>query len=175
MEKQDKKKAVLGSYKYVLLVLLAGVVVLLWPEKEGPLQQIPAAAPTTEQTDIQEEMERILSAIDGVGDVKLMLTLETNGERKLAGDSALRYSGPTAAPDDYQRTSETVVLSQTGAGQEVVVVQEVQPKFRGALVVCGGGDVPSVRLAVIEAVSALTGLGADKISVVKSNVEVTGG
>ena len=118
---------------------------------------------------LRSEMEEILSAIDGVGSLRLMLTLENNGEKKLAGDSSLRYSGPTAAPDDYERQSETVVLSQTGSDQEVVVIQEVTPKFRGALVVCDGGDVASVRLAVIEAVSALTGLGTDKISVVKSN------
>ena len=46
-------------------------------------------------------------------------------------------------------------------------LHETYPQFRGALVVCQGGGDPAVRLAVIEAVSALTGLGSDKISVVK--------
>lgn len=183
MEKKAKKWAqALGTYKYVLLVVLAGVVLLLWPtgDKGGQTSPVqPAQTAAAEQSDELEElcreMEEILSAIDGVGDLRLMLTLENDGEKKLAGDSSLQYSGPTASPDDYQRQSETVVLSQTGSGQEVVVVQQVNPHFRGALVVCGGGDVPSVRLAVIEAVSALTGLGSDKISVVKSSgVEVTG-
>ena len=182
MEKKAKKWAqALGTYKYVLLVVLAGVVLLLWPtgDKGGQTssaQPVQAAAERSDELeDLCREMEEILSAIDGVGDLRLMLTLENDGEKKLAGDSSLQYSGPTASPDDYQRQSETVVLSQTGSGQEVVVVQQVTPHFRGALVVCGGGDVPSVRLAVIEAVSALTGLGSDKISVVKSSgVEVTG-
>ena len=184
MEKKAKKWAqALGTYKYVLLVVLAGVVLLLWPtgDKGGQTSPVqPAQTAAAEQSDELEElcreMEEILSAIDGVGDLRLMLTLEDDGERKLAGDSSLRYSGPTASPEDYERQSETVVLSRSGSSQEVVVIREVSPSFRGALVVCGGGDVASVRLAVIEAVSALTGLGTDKISVVKSNeVEVSGG
>ena len=187
MEKQEKKWGKvwggLRTYQYVLLVALAGLVLLLWPQRdreEKKSQDPPAASPVQTGEDqaleaLRESMETILSRIDGVGELRLMLTLETNGEKKLAGDSALRYSGSTASPDDYERTSETVVLSQAGSGQEVVVIQELSPRFRGALVVCDGGDVASVRLSVIEAVSALTGLGTDKIAVVKSSKEVSGG
>jgi len=184
VEKQEKKwKQLLGTYKYVMLVLLAGLLLLLWPEgkdEEPPLtagmgQTAVSAEEGEELERLRREMEEILSAIDGVGQLRLMLTLENDGEKKLAGDSSLRYSGSTAAPDDYERRTETVVLGQSGSGREVVVIQEASPDFRGALVVCDGGGVASVRLAVIEAVSALTGLGADKISVVQSNgVEVSG-
>jgi len=37
----------------------------------------------------------------------------------------------------------------------------------GALVVCDGAERASVRLAVTQAVSSLTGLGSNKIAVVK--------
>ena len=33
------------------------------------------------------------------------------------------------------------------------------------MIVCAGGDDPTVRLQLTEAMSALTGLGADKISI----------
>ena len=49
----------------------------------------------------------------------------------------------------------------------VVVRQEICPQYRGALVVCDGGNSDRVRLAVIDAVGALTGLGSDRIAVVK--------
>ena len=55
-----------------------------------------------------------------------------------------------------------------GSGEDqVVVTRETYPQFRGALVVCQGADDPQVKLSVIEAVSALTGLGSDKISVIR--------
>ena len=37
------------------------------------------------------------------------------------------------------------------------------------LVVCAGGGDPQVRLRLVEAVSALTGLGSDRISICEGN------
>ena len=175
MEKQEKKwKQLLGTYKYVMLVLLAGLLLLLWPEgkdEEPPLtagmgQTAVSAEEGEELERLRREMEEILSAIDGVGQLRLMLTLENDGEKKLAGDSSLRYSGQTASPDDYERTAETVVLSRSGGGEEPVVICQQAPRFRGALVVCEGGGSDAVALQVVHAVSALTGLGSDRIAVV---------
>ena len=41
------------------------------------------------------------------------------------------------------------------------------PVYQGAVVVCEGAERAAVRLAIVEAVSSLTGLGSDKISVIK--------
>ena len=59
------------------------------------------------------------------------------------------------------------VMLTLHSGGELVLAQDTYPQYRGALVVCDGGGVDAVRLQVIEAVSALTGLGADRIAVVK--------
>ena len=83
-------------------------------------------------------------------------------ELVLAQDSSLRYSGSVQSPDNYERRSDAV----TDSGG-VVVTQEKYPQYRGALVVCDGGGSDAVRLQVVEAVSALTGLGSDRIAVVK--------
>ena len=177
MEQEKNKKkwmAVLGRYKYVLIVVAAGVVCLLWPGFDTNTEA--TTAETTSQTEmaatdlaaIQTEMEEILGKIQGVGQLELMLTVDTGTERVLAGDTSLSYSGATAAPDDYSRTTETVVVSNGGGEDQVVVTREVYPKFRGALVVCQGASDPTVQLRVLEAVSALTGLGSDKISIVQA-------
>ena len=174
MQQQGKKpvwKAALGKYKYVLLVIAAGVVLLLWPSaadraagEEETAGQAAAQASDAMQS-MKEEMEEILGKMEGVGQVQVMLTVDRGAETVLAEDSSLSYSGATSAPDDYSRSTETVVLSGSDGG--VVVTQEVWPCYRGALVVCEGGGDPAVQLSVIQAVSALTGLGSDKISVVK--------
>ena len=43
------------------------------------------------------------------------------------------------------------------------------PEKGVALVVCPGGNDPAVKLQISEAVAALTGLGAEKISICKGN------
>ena len=154
------------KYKYAVFVALIGAGLLLWPSGSGGTET--KQAETAMQPDIQnvqEEMASILGAMRGVGQVRVMLTLDSDGERKLAQDTDLTYSGSSAAPEDYSRSSETVL---TGGGEDgVVVVRTLYPTYRGALVVCQGGDRAEVRLAVTEAVSALTGLSADRITVAK--------
>ena len=58
-----------------------------------------------------------------------------------------------------------------GSGQEAVVRLERYPVFQGALVVSQGADRAEVRLVLTQAVSALTGLGADRITVCKGSGE----
>ena len=116
---------------------------------------------------LQQEMEDILGRIQGVGEVQVLLTVESDGERQLAQDSELSYSGSTAAPEDYSRSSQTVLVDD-GSAEAPVVTRTVYPTYRGALVVCQGGDRADVKLAVTEAVAALTGLSADRITVAKS-------
>ena len=156
---------ILSRYKYVLLVAAVGAVLLLWPSGEGTRRQAeePQAAPQTPELRATEEaMEEILSKISGVGRVDVMLTLHSGAELVLAQDASLRYSGSAQSPDSYERSTDTV----TGSGG-VVVTQERYPQYRGALVVCDGGGSDAVRLQVVSAVSALTGLGADRIAVVR--------
>ena len=170
--KLPKPLAALLRYKYVLLVAAAGVALLLWPE--SPSASLGGSAQESAQTagaeealrEMESAMEDILEKIQGVGQVDVMLTLQSGGELVLAEDSSLRYSGSTQSPDDYDRSSQTVTVSGD-SGQDVVVTQEICPQYRGALVVCEGGGSDGVRLQVVEAVSALTGLGSDRIAVVQ--------
>ena len=165
------------KYKFVGLTVLIGVGLLLWPSRKkttgtsgsSPSATAPAAVeqdPAAVEQDLQADIEEILGTISGVGQVKVLLTVDSDGERQLAQNTELAYSGSTAAPEDYSRRSETVLVD--GAeGDGTVVVRTVYPTYRGALVVCQGGDRAEVKLAVTEAVAALTGLSADRVTVAK--------
>lgn len=173
-EKTEGVRKIWDRYKYAILVALIGAGLLLWPggslwnfgggEKEALSSETPGTREKLQT--IQEEMETILGTMSGVGQVRVMLTADTDGERQLAQDTQLSYSGNTAAPEDYTRRSETVLVDGSG-GDEAVVVRTVCPTYRGALVVCEGGDRAEVRLAVTEAVAALTGLSTDRVTVAK--------
>ena len=153
-------------YKYAALVVLIGAGLLLWPSgKDGTEAALRQQSSTEETQDIQVEMEDILGTISGVGQVKVMLTVDSDGERQLAQDTELTYSGSAESPEDYSRRSETVLTD--GEGDGTVVTRTLYPTYRGALVVCQGGDRADVRLAVTEAVASLTGLSADRITVAK--------
>ena len=156
----------IASYKYVLLAVLLGVVLLLLPDgKAASDGENAARLADFDRTAVQREMEDILSAIDGAGRLRLMLTVRGGGELELAQDRALTQK-QTDSADEYSDKTETVVLG-SGSGAEVVVTQSRYPEFVGALVVCEGGGSAAVRLEITRALCALTGLPSDKISVIK--------
>lgn len=149
----------LSRYRLVWVVILAGLVLLLLPS--GGKKQELAVPSETASFDLAETERRLaesLSRIDGAGEVTVMLTVRDGPQKILAQN---------CQDGEKDQRTETVVLSRGSGTQETVTVQEHYPGYQGALLVCDGGDDPQVRLALTEAVSALTGLGADKICISK--------
>ena len=91
----------------------------------------------------------------------MVLTLDSGSRRVLAQD--LEQEG------DGSGSSTVVTIGGGSAGEAVVPLQTLAPDFRGALVVCPGGNDPQVKLRLLEAVSALTGLSSHRISVCEGN------
>ena len=152
-------KGALGKYGYVLLVIAAGAVLLLLPSggRDSPGEESPAREEAFDLTAFEEKLERILSRIEGAGETRVVLTLDGGSRQVLARNQDREGDGGA---------SNTVVTVGKGSGQqEAVPIQTVAPEFRGALVVCPGGGNAATRLKLIEAVSAVTGLGSDRISV----------
>ena len=150
------------KYQYALLILAVGLVLLVWPsntERREPAHTQSQASQEAEPFDLTEMETRLaesLSKIQGVGRTEVVLTLAAGSEKILATDQE------TAA--DSSRTT-TVVINDGSSQQTTVTTQVIYPTFQGALVVCDGGGSATVRLNVLKAVEALTGLKADNISV----------
>ncbi|MBO4854615.1 MAG: stage III sporulation protein AG [Oscillospiraceae bacterium] len=154
------------KYKYAVIIVLAGVLLMLLPrfgsdsgvqEKESLYD---AELYSLEET--ESKMEALLGHIDGVGRLRVMLTLSSGPQLQLAADT-----DQTGGSGDTRSRRETVTVNRGSGYQEVVITRQLCPVYQGAVVVCQGAGNAAVRLAVVEAVSALTGLSSDKISVVK--------
>jgi len=155
-------KEALGKYRYALLAVAAGVMLLLLPAGGGGKEEAPSeeTAETFDVAAFEEKLEEVLSQVDGAGKVRVVLTLDSGSRKVLAQDREQDGEGGGSA---------SVVTVGKGSGtQGVVPLQVLSPSFRGALVVCPGGGEPRVALALTQAVSALTGLGSDKIAVCRA-------
>lgn len=152
------------KYKYVLLLLLVGVILLLWPTgKAVETGETPAPEADWFRTaELEERLEAALSQIEGAGKVTVVLTLREAPRQVMAQD------GKASEGNGQQSRETSTVLVSRGSGvQETVPLTQVGPSYQGALVVAAGAGDPRVRLALSDAISALTGLGADKISISK--------
>ena len=163
--KPEQLWKLLDKYKYVLLILAAGVLLLLWPagEKAQPAPDASqGAAEAFDLAALEEKISRTLSQVEGAGEVTVVLTLQGGPGQVLAQDGSAVEEG-----ERTHRETSTILLSKGSGYQEPAVLQELGPVYQGALVVCPGGEEPRVKLALCQAVSALTGLRTDQISICK--------
>ncbi len=159
----ERIQRVAGKYKYVLCVLLLGVVLMLLPVGKTAAPQPEETSRETFSLDrTQREMETLLGNMQGVGRVKVMLSLESGSALRLASDEDI-----DRRDSDTRQETQVVKLNRGSGQQEVVITEEIYPTYMGAVIVCDGGDNSKVKLSVVEAVSVLTALPSDRISVVK--------
>lgn len=138
-----------------------GGLILLLPGKKSDAQTQEGGGSFSLE-DTERRMEELLGRMDGVGRVQVMLTLKNGPELELAEDA-----DDTDRDGELRRQREPVTLNRGSGYQDVVVTRETYPVYLGAVVVCQGAGSGGVRLAVTEAVAALTGLPADRITVVQ--------
>lgn len=164
-----KSGEMLEKYKYVLLAMLVGVALLVWPSggSSAPAQtaaDVEQSVPDPFDTrETEEWMAQTLSHIEGAGRVRVLLSVAQSPRQVLAQDGLADVAGESS-----RRETSTVMVSRGTGQQEPAVLQVLAAEYRGAVVVSPGGDDPQVRLALSQAVSALTGLGADRISICKA-------
>jgi stage III sporulation protein AG len=160
-ELKERGRKLLWPYRYALAVVALGVVFLLLPTAREENQSVEAAQSGSEEdfdlAEFQRQLEDILSQISGAGKTSVLLTVDRSSRQVLAQDVDKGSGGDS--------TSTILTIGKGSGTQAVVPLQVIAPSFRGAVVVCSGGNDPQVRLKLVEAVSALTGLGADRISI----------
>lgn len=154
----------IGKYKYVWIVLLVGVVLMMLPErkKDDATIQIQAASESATEFSIEDRLGEILCHVAGAGKVKVMLSV-SQGERTIY-QTDTTYSQTT---DHTDSRTQTILIKDDDRSESGLVHQRNPPTYQGAIILAQGADDPAVKLAIVEAVSDVTGLGADRISVLK--------
>ena len=94
----------------------------------------------------------------------LLLLLPTGSRREQSADPALPQTRGSV-----QGEMEATLAAFDGVGQLrlMLTTEPSSERWEGAVVVCEGGGSAAVRLQLTQAVSALTGLPSDRITIVK--------
>jgi len=159
---KNKAAVYFGKYRYAVLILIVGAVLMLIPGKTEQTKSAASvpSAPSAE-TNVTQELTQILEQIKGVGKVQVMLTV-ASGEMTI-----YQYDEDSQTGEKGSIRKETVIISDSDRNEAGLIQQTIPPKYQGAVIVCEGADHASVCLAVADAVSKVTGLGTDRICVLK--------
>ncbi len=157
MKRKLEKLLGAAKEKPLALLLAAAAVILLLPSGGADGETEPAAVTAGAEQELSYSVEReeerlrsVLEAMDGVGRARVLLSVGSTPTRELALSDG-----------------EAVVVSAGSGKQEAVEEGYSYPEYLGAVVVCSGAGDAAVRLRVLDAVSAFTGLGASDIQVLE--------
>lgn len=130
---------------------------------------------------LEQKTEEALQCVEGVGNVKVMITLKSSEENVVEKDQ--QSDGQSVEEEDSQggkrmtketSSDKTSIYEQKSDGTQVPYVsKKLSPEVEGVIVIADGGDNAVVVQNITGAIQALYGVEAHKIKVMKRNVAGT--
>ena len=158
----EKAGSVISKYKYPIVIILIGIGLLIIPQKQNKSEVVKTDKTINNQTFDTDELTLILQSVQGAGKVKVMLSYATGENTIFQIDNDTNFSG-----DSNATQSKTVVITDSQRAENGLIKRIDPPTYLGAIVVCEGAESATVRLAITQAVSKITGLSTDNICVLK--------
>ena len=165
------------------LIIIIGIVGILLIAVSGMFNKKPKESSAVNAVltadeyvgQLEERLSGIVTSIAGVGDARVMITLESgveyvfaNEERKNSDktEDINNNSGSRRSErDDVQ--SSIIIVDSPGGGKQALVQTEIQPRVKGVVVVCTGGDSPQVRECVTDAITTALNISSMRVCVTK--------
>lgn len=119
----------------------------------------PTATATQVEAALEERIESLLRSVEGVGDCRVMVTLESESRAVYAADTVSDGDGLT----------ENVLTVATETGPIGLLLTRVCPTVKGVAVVCRGGGDPAVQQRVVQVVSTAFHISDRRVCVVKQD------
>lgn len=159
----------------VAALLIAGVLVLLLSEFSAGEKTDDEVALTNVSFDseayvseLENRLVSIISAIDGAGETRVMVTLESGGEDFYLNNSDYGENIEISGENSYEKKDDYVIVDGS-SGQGGIIVRRSEPRVRGVAVVCKGAGSEYVKEQITRAVTALLDISSARVSVAKMN------
>lgn len=200
-DSQNQNKSFLqrvGIQKLCILLVLGILLIILCYQKDSDtnsekkesnnktvtandsLEANPIYTQTESETEeyvakLEEKLKKILSKVNGIGDVDVMITLAESKELVTLKDTPYTQDsvnendgeGGTRSSDTITREDETVMSTTEDGATTPYIIKEVQPTISGVLVIAEGGKDAVIQMDIVEAVEALFDLPVHKIKVME--------
>lgn len=179
MDKKQKKEPGMKEWAIIFaagaLLLLLSVPDLFHKEKTETVDAATSVKQREEQTEeyaerMERKLEEMLQKIDGVTNVKAMITVTSTAEKVVLQDTATdseelaEKDGGGGERTSLKSTEETKTIL---AGDAPFLTKELTPKVEGVVVVISGAESAKV-LAITEAVQALFDVPAHKVKIINN-------
>lgn len=172
----NTKKAKLITFLALLGILLITLASFMPPGKNEKTKNSKNNYTETDINKYTDQLEKkineIVKQIDGVGNCKVLITME-NGVENIYANSEKKMSNSnenlTGTPSHHNDIQRDVVLIDGNDGKQALMVTQKEPTVKGVVVVCQGAENDLVAKRVTDAVSKALHIKINRLSIVKGN------
>ncbi len=165
----------------ILIIFIIGIIVFLFADlmkdsrnktvyiKENETEETSQNMLSDYSTYLERKLEDILSQLKGVGEVKVMITLEETTEIVPAFNTT-KNNETTKETDSQGGTREIVredmtIQLVTGDEGSPIVLKEIKPTIKGVIVIAEGAEDLHVKEMLYEAVKTVLGIPGNRVEV----------
>ncbi len=149
-----------ANNKSLYIIIIIGIVFMLM-SGGGQRQKSETKTQGYNIYSDEERLERILSGIEGVGDVSVMITYYGTTSYELAFE---KNQSSTSSEKETAKSEENSVITQNGTP---LVKGEVYPKAKGVVIIAEGAAKVSVKKAITDAAVAALDVAPYKVCVLE--------
>lgn len=161
---KGKKILIFGAAAVIVLLLLSSTVRNTKSASSSAIEETSEDVSQIEQR-LEQRLEELLSKIEGVGAVSVMVTLDRSSQTLFEKDEKTEVNTKSESGDSSENAARETEVVLAGSGKEPLRVGTVQPRVRGAAVVCGGANDPVIREKVANTVAKALNIGISRVYV----------
>lgn len=193
-EGNNKKKIENLVFFIVVLIITIVVINVIWngnkktnnqetnidnkklAESQNKLSGTSDIQSSNTQNELETKLEKILSKIQGVGEVQVCINYQESAEvvamynenSKTSSTEETDTSGGTRKIEETD-TQKDIIYKEDNGEKTPITKKVVQPKIEGAIITAKGANNAETKTNIIQAVEAVTGLATHKIQVFEMN------
>lgn len=180
---KDAAQRLLGTDKKMRLIFVAGIAGILliflssfFGGNGSKQSSVDTKAFDSEEyvEKLEEKVHTMVTGIQGVGKARVMITLESTteyvyeSEKRETTDTAKDYEqGQTEKEQERNDYERNVIIIEGSNGKEALLKTTVEPKVKGVVIVCQGGENAGVQKSITDAVTTALDISSNKVCVAK--------
>lgn len=166
-----KKMTIKDKVLFLAAIFILGVILITMPmsnksnkSSQGSINQ----TSSNYKQELESQLEDILSQVTGIGEIDVMITLESEFNQSVLFNESISES--TSSNSNEKNTTEInskkeAVMIKDSQGSAPYTVSDKYPSVTGVIVVATGADEPIIKSYIIQAVKAALEVPAHKIVV----------
>lgn len=177
--KNDKLKTFFAKVKAVknieiiIAVVVLALIILVYSfvtTNKNNTVDTPTASETYEDmtAQLQNELARVLSNINGAGKVEVLITFDGTTEKVIANTKSVHTNSTNGSGEVISTTTtttETPIIISSNGSSKLYVIEEKMPQIKGVIIVAEGAKNAKIRLELMRAAQTVLNVNANSIEI----------